>query len=254
MKTLRRISRYSLLIGYALMGVLLTLLMARTGEGGVPTPRFFRIIQWWHHGLCRALGLDIRVKGTPHAGSALVVANHISWLDIHILGGLAPLCFVSKAEVSGWPLIGWFSRVTGTVFIQRGARGAAEATSREMETRLQAGAKVALFPEGTTSDGSDVRRFHSRLFHTAVATHRPVQPVAITYPHPEGVNPVAPFIDDQSLLDNLWHLTGEKRIQVEVNFLPLQDTHGASRTDLAAHAHTIVRAVVHDGHQGSQRG
>lgn len=148
---------------------------------------------WVTQGVCRAafwvLGIRHKTVGERMAQPGAVVANHSSWLDIFALNARKRVYFVSKAEVAGWPGIGWLARATGTVFIARVAREA-RAQKALFEDRLDAGHKLLFFPEGTSSDGVRVLPFKSSLFAAFFSDHlRPmmwVQPVAVVYRAPEG--------------------------------------------------------------------
>ncbi len=150
-----------------------------------------------------------------------MVANHISWLDIALLGGVANPRFLSKQEVRQWPVIGWLAEKSGTLFITRGKAGAAAQASATILQALQSGRSVLLFPEGTTTTGNDVRTFHARLLAPAFDANVPVQPVAVRYPGKDGLtHPLVPYVDQQSLWDNLKSVLAEPGIQAEIHFLP----------------------------------
>ena len=137
-----------------------------------------------------AIRLDAQLAGaTP---GSLIVANHISWLDIYALNAARPMAFVSKAEVRDWPLIGWLAANTDTVFLRRGSRGHARIVNAEIDALLNAGKDVAIFPEGTTTDGTHLLNFHGALLQPAVETGRPVQPVALSYHDGDGRRSLAP--------------------------------------------------------------
>lgn len=151
---------------------------------------------WITQGVCRAafwiIGIRHRTHGARMSEAGAVVANHASWLDIFALNARKRVYFVSKAEVAGWPGIGWLARATGTVFIERVARKAAE--QRDVfRTRLLAGHKLLFFPEGTSSDGRRVLPFKSTLFAAFFSDElrelMHLQPVTVVYTAPEGADP-----------------------------------------------------------------
>lgn len=149
-------------IEHLLTGALITLAVATLRALG-RAPRWQpEIVRWWHQRLCRILGLRVTVRGDIRA-PALLVANHVSWLDIPVLGAQGRVGFLSKAEVRRWPIIGWMAAVAGTLFIERGANRFAEAIAA-VRARIAAGSAVVVFAEGTTSAGAGVRRFLPRLF------------------------------------------------------------------------------------------
>jgi 1-acyl-sn-glycerol-3-phosphate acyltransferase len=123
---------------------------------------------------------------------SLIVANHISWLDIYALNAVRPMVFVAKAEVRHWPLIGWLAANTDTVFLRRGSCGHARLISAQIDALLSAGRDVAIFPEGTTTDGTHLLHFHGALLQAAVNAGRPVQPVALSYHDANGHRSLAP--------------------------------------------------------------
>ncbi|WP_233880344.1 lysophospholipid acyltransferase family protein [Paraburkholderia flagellata] len=135
---------------------------------------------------------------------ALVVSNHISWIDIYVINAWRPTPFVSKAEIRHWPLIGWFAQNLDTVFVEREKRSDARRIMHELAERLTRGELMCVFPEGTTSDGRALLPFHSNMFQAAVSAGRPVQPLCILYEDAQGRQSVAPaYIDDLSLKDSL---------------------------------------------------
>lgn len=140
------------------------------------------------------LRLSVQTSGQPATGRTALVANHSSWLDIFVLNSATQVYFVSKAEVANWPGIGWLARATGTVFIRRDRREAAEHKSM-LETRLQAGHRLLVFPEGTSSDGLRVLPFKTTLFQAFLGPDLrdvlQVQPVSVTYSAPAGADPRA---------------------------------------------------------------
>lgn len=150
---------------------------------------------WITQGVCRAafviLGIRHTTKGERMREMGAVVANHSSWLDIFALNARKRVYFVSKAEVAGWPGIGWLARATGTVFIARVAREA-RAQKNLFERRLDAGHKLLFFPEGTSSDGMRVLPFKSTLFAAFFTDHlrevMAVQPVTVIYHAPPGAD------------------------------------------------------------------
>lgn len=135
--------------------------------------------------LLRALSLSVDASVAP-LEPGLLVGNHLSYLDILVLGALHPLVFVSKAEVHSWPVFGWLARKSGTLFIRRDRRSDLVRVRQEMETAVSAGLTVAFFPEGTTTDGSIILPFHPGLFVGATENAWPVTPVWLGYEMEEG--------------------------------------------------------------------
>jgi len=159
-----------------------------------PTTRL-RLRQRWSARLLGVLGIELRTRGEAVQPGSLLVANHISWVDIFVINALAPTAFISKAEVRQWPLIGWLAARNETVFLRRGSRGHARQVNAEIAALLDAGRNVAVFPEGTTTDGSKVLGFHAALLQPALSAGHPVQPVALSYRSPDGRFSRAPAYD-----------------------------------------------------------
>lgn len=248
MPTARRIYRIALLLLHAALGVVLTLLMTRPRQAA-PGPVFDAIVCWWRARAARILHLELRVRGRPVDGPALLVANHISWMDIPVLGWIPTISFLSKAEVRRWPVIGWLAARGGTLFIRRGERKGADAAAEQITWHLVRGRKVVLFPEGTTTDGSGVRKFHPRLFSSAMLAGVPVQPIALRYTLPQGQargtpHPSAPFIGDDTFPAHLWRVLGERRIVAEVEFLAPLIVRSHDRKTLAQSAQQQITRVV----------
>lgn len=198
-------------------------LMVITGALWNPHSRLVkRCKRWWLNKATRIMGVHIRVHGQiPDQKGVLLASNHVSWFDIPLLGGLTQLNFLSKAEVRDWPLIGKLAESTGTLFIRRGA-GDANRVADQISDYLEAGRSVLFFPEGTTSSGEDVGRFHPKLFRSALRHSAQVCPVALSYfvPGHDG-NPIA-FIGDDEFTQHLWKLLQYPRIEANVSFLPLR--------------------------------
>ena len=166
----------------------------------------------------RAMNIQCRVHGQPPA-HGLVVSNHLSYLDIVILSAMMPCFFVSKAEVGGWPYFGKAARVGGTLFIDRRSRSSTLEVARQIAERLRLAIPVLLFPEGTSSDGSQVLRFHSSLFQPAVAAGAPVTAAAVRYVIEDGrTERDLCWFDDSLFLPHLWKALGTAGFSAEVRF------------------------------------
>lgn len=174
------------------------------------------VIRWWYRRFCNILNLDIRVHGVPLDRHALWVSNHVSWLDIPVLGANFPVYFLSKAEVARWPVVGWLARVAGTLFIQRGS-GDAGQVENQLAHHLNDGRNVLFFPEGTTTDGSRLKRFFHKLFGAAVKTQVPIQPVLVCYrDEHDALHPHAPFIGDDEFLSHAIDILKGHRMVVDI--------------------------------------
>lgn len=176
----------------------------------------------WVQDSCRrilaTLGIRCRVEGTPPA-RGLVVANHLSYLDILILSAPMPCFFVSKAEVDRWPFFGMAARAGGTIFIDRSSRASAEEVTEQIALRLGLPVPVLFFPEGTSTNGKRVLHFHSRLFQSAVVAGAPVTAASIRYAI-EGEMPESElcWFGDEAFLPHLWRTLGTPGFAAEVRF------------------------------------
>ena len=208
-------------------------------------PRRAAHVSRWAARLLAILGIQVRVLGRrPVSGQAgvLIAANHVSWLDIHLLHSLLPARFISKAEVRGWPLIGWLAEAAGTVFLVREKKADAMRVNRAMAEHLRLGDCLALFPEGTTSDGSELLPFYPSLFQPAVEAGTQVWPVRIRYRTAAGErSEAAAYHGDMSLGQSFRRIVRARDIEAEVYFLPPIDSTGLSRRELARRTEDAIR-------------
>jgi len=227
---------------HVLVAALVTAVAALLCALHLQTGWLARVTRAWHARLCRLLGLDIQVDGTA-ADGVLLVANHVSWLDIPVLGACAPFVFLSKSEVRHWPLIGWMAGIVDTLYIERGAHQTADLAAA-IGDQIRAGRSVVIFPEGTTGEGHDLRRFHSRLFAAAQQPGIRVQPVAIRYGSNGKPDGVAPFVGDDGLVSHLWRVLHQRRLPVRITFLPAFDPAGLDRRALAEQSRAAIAGVL----------
>lgn len=164
------------------------------------------IVRWWLHVACRMIGIRIKSIGTitPHS-PVCIVANHISWLDIVVLGGTYPVSFLSKDEIRHWPIIGYIGTVAGTLYIKRGS-GSTQAI-QQIKDQLEASNNISIFPEATTGTGEKLQRFYPRMFAALMDGKTHIQPIALIYPPPEQpqINTVNPRVPLQSSSNFLFH-------------------------------------------------
>ena len=203
----------------------------------------------YHRLVCRLLGIRLEVKGrAPEEGPLLIVSNHVSWLDIMVLSAVAPLSFVAKREVAGWPFFGTLARLQRTVFVDRDRRHATGNSRDEMKDRLQAGDILVLFPEGTSSDGRRVLPFKSSFFGAADTEGVLVQPVSLAYrghrnlPMNRRLMPAYAWYGDMDLAPHLLEALATGPIEVTVVcHAPLSLSGEMNRKALARHAEAEVR-------------
>jgi 1-acyl-sn-glycerol-3-phosphate acyltransferase len=213
-----------------------------------PEQRHARI-GWWSAGLVRAMGLKLVVSGVaPRPGATLLVANHVSWLDIAAIHAAAPHArFVSKADVLAWPLLGWLIKNAGTLFIERERKRDALRVVHTMAEALQRGETVAIFPEGTTGAGPELLPFHANLLHAAVTTETPVQPVALRFfDAAHAFSPAAEFLGETTLLQSVWRIASSRQLGVQVRLLPPMGTAHADRRALAEHLRSEIERSLLD--------
>ena len=202
-------------------------------------------IRWWSAGLLRVMGLTVQVSGTaPRPGATLLVANHVSWLDIAAIHAAVPHAhFVSKADVLRWPLLGRLIRNAGTLFIERERKRDALRVVHAMADALKAGDTVAIFPEGTTGTGPEPLPFHANLLQAAVATATPVQPVVLRFfDAAAAYSDAAVYIGETTLLQSMWRIASARGLGVQVQILPPVATSAHSeRRALAEHLRELIR-------------
>ena len=203
-------------------------------------------VQAWARKMLAVLGIGLQVRGVPAPhGPMLLVANHVSWLDILVMHAARHCRFVSKAEVRHWPLIGTLATGAGTLYIERKSRRDALRVVHEMAARLQAGDVLAVFPEGTTSDGVDLLPFHANLIQAAVAADAPAQPVALQFLDAATGRPsvTAAYIGDDTLVASLWRTVSGPPITATVSFGEPQRVGTRDRRAWAADLQEAVRAL-----------
>lgn len=201
-------------------------------------------IKRWSQSLLRILGVRLHVHGEPpraRSGPVMLVANHVSWLDIFAINAALPVRFVAKSEVRSWPAIGWLSMKTGTLFIKRARRRDTLRINREIADAMLDGDTVAVFPEGTTTDGSRVLRFHSSLLQPALLAQAHVHPVALRFERGDGSLCIeAAYDGDKSLWDSILLMVAQPAIHVHLWFLPALALNVAHRRTLATAAHEVI--------------
>jgi 1-acyl-sn-glycerol-3-phosphate acyltransferase len=237
----RRLGRIALLLLHTSAGVLLAALV-------LPLLRSRRrdaLIVAWSRMLLGLLGVRAVVAPAPTVpGGALLVCNHVSWLDVFAIFLARRVHFVSKSEVRHWPVAGWLAQKAGTLFLERGRRADTLRVNADMAALLRDGAWVAVFPEGTTSDGRSLRRFLPSLLQPAVDLDCPVVPAALRYRTPDGAYTAAPaYVDGMSLWRSLLAITAEPGIVAELRFGEPIAPNG-HRRDLAAAAEAATARLV----------
>ncbi len=203
-------------------------------------------VQVWALQLLALWGIHLKVCGQPVVcGPALMVANHISWLDILVIHAARFCRFVSKSDIRAWPLIGTLASGAGTLYIERASRRDALRMVRDMAEAMQDGDVVAVFPEGTTSDGRTLLPFHANLIQAAIEADAPVQPMSLQFVDARSGAPTfAPcYIGDDTLLGSVWRTLCAEPITARVHFGAPQAAMGRDRRQWAADLRQAVIAL-----------
>ncbi len=211
----------------------------------VGLPARERLTRRWSRkllGMCR-VSVEQR-DGAPVLAHALIVANHVSWLDIFVINALHPCRFVAKAEIRAWPVLGWLAAAAGTVFIARGNRRELRHIFKGLVTVLQEGQRVAFFPEGTTSRQGELLPFHANLFEAAIDAKVAVQPYALSYVDGRGAfHASVDYTGDTTFVDSMFTILEGPPVIARLQALAPIDATGAHRRELAQTAEDAVRAV-----------
>jgi 1-acyl-sn-glycerol-3-phosphate acyltransferase len=214
----------------------------------IDLPRRRAIIRRWSVRMLRMLRVEARLHGVPEdglPGNLLIVANHISWLDIFVLNALQPARFVAKAELRRWPVVGWLSASVGTLFVERERRRHARSINDEAAAALSRGDVVAIFPEGTTTDGTTMLPFKGSLLQPIVDAAGHVQPIAIRYRDAAGTQSTAPaYVGDTSFMTSLWRVTAERSLVAELHLVAALPARARHRRELARAAEDAIRRVL----------
>ena len=203
--------------------------------GGLDAAQRHAAIGRWSTGLLRTLGIAVQLDGRVHAGGVLLVANHVSWLDITALHAVVPHArFVSKADIQSWPLLSPLADAAGTLYLMRERKRDALRVVHLVAQALSEGQVVAVFPEGTTSDGRTLLPFHANLLQAAIATATPVQPIVLRFSDArEPISRAAEFIGATTLVESLWRVARADGLVANLTLLPARASAHADRRALA---------------------
>lgn len=237
---LRRITRITRLALHFARGLVTVVFVFPSLDAGA---RRARIRRWSQH-LLDVLNVELRMSGALAHPNVQVVANHVSWLDIFALHAVGPVRFIAKSEIARWPLIGRLVRGVGTLFVERARRRDTHRVNREVADALSGGDIVAVFPEGTVTDGSKVLPFKASLLQPAIDAGGRVQPVAIAYRGADGERARAAAYDDVHFIGSLWRVAGEAAMRVELTASSPIATAGRHRRDVAREAEHAIRMVL----------
>ena len=203
-------------------------------------------VQAWALQLLALWGIHLKVLGQPvRSGPALMVCNHISWLDILVIHAARYCRFVSKSDIRGWPLVGMLATGAGTLYIERSRRKDALRMVRDMADALRDGDVLAVFPEGTTSDGRSLLPFHANLIQSAIEAEAPVQPMSLRFVDARSGEPtLAPcYIGDDTLVASVWRTLTAPPITAVVCFGDPQSANGRDRRQWASELRQTVMVL-----------
>lgn len=217
-----------------------------------------RTLQRWSAELLKILNIRISITADDalyYLQPGIIITNHISWLDVFVLNAVVPMRFVAKSEVRRWPLIGWMCARVQTLFIERGNARDAARIGGEMATVLQRGECFAVFPEGTTTDGTKVGAFHASMLQPAIDAGVQIHPVALRYQDAQGAHSTsAAYIGELSLIDSMWRIFVCHSLHVHLVATPSLTAAGSDRRTLAQRARQQICTAVeimHDGAHGA---
>ena len=206
------------------------------------------LVGWWAAKLLRIVGLTVRIEGAPPLADetgAMIAANHVSWLDIFALQSVRPTRFVAKSEVRDWPIAGWIAERAGTLFIRRGLRRDVGRINEIVRRALQGGDCVGIFPEGTTTEGDELAKFHSSLFEPAVANRARVHPCAIRYEHADGsLCRAVAYVGEISFMQSLGLAIRQRGVVARLSFGEPLEAAGLPRRELAADCRASVASLL----------
>jgi len=216
-------------------------------------------VRWWSRRLLVLCRVEVRLAATPASSrtslvrdalevggpGALLVLNHVSWLDIFIVHAQRPAHFIAKAEIARWPLVGYLTDRTGAVFIERGRRHAVREANHRVAAMLVDGELVGMFPEGTTSDGARLLPFHANLIQPAIDAQAPIVVAGVRYRDRDG-HPTAAtlYTGDISLLDSMMRIVRLGPVFAEFTMIGTIDTIGITRHEAARRARTMIAKTM----------
>jgi len=222
-------------------GLLFPLLPARKRDA---------LVRFWSQIALVALGIRLELHHHPGAApiaatrGSLLLINHTSWADVFVVAAVTPARFVAKSDIERWPLLGRFAASVGTVFIERGRRHAVAHVNHAVRARLQAGQSVGIFPEGTTTDGSVLLRFHSNMVQAALEAQAPVVPLGVRYVQDGRPTAAAAFIGEMTLAGSMWRILVTPRLTAQLYWLPAIVCAGQTRQAIAGHARDAIAAAL----------
>ncbi|MFM7461519.1 MAG: lysophospholipid acyltransferase family protein [Burkholderiales bacterium] len=239
-----RAFRWTRMLLHVTQGLLVTLLVYPR-----VTPRIrAAITQAWSAKMLRILNITLSIHGArpaEHTNKLFVVANHVSWLDIFVINATTPSRFVAKSEIRDWPIAGTLCDAAGTIFVHRAKRSDTARINAEIHDALEQGDTVAIFPEGTTTSGDRLLKFHTSLFEPAVVNTALLAPAAIRYRNTDGeANLAAVFVGATTFAQSISNIISQKKMIADITFAPSIATDSLSRRDAALCAENAIAAIL----------
>jgi 1-acyl-sn-glycerol-3-phosphate acyltransferase len=242
--SLIRAFRWTRMLLHIAQGLLVTILLYPRVRPQVRAA----LTQAWAKKMLRILNITLAVHGArPEANTPklFVIANHVSWLDIFVINATTPSRFVAKSEIRDWPIAGVLCEAAGTIFVQRSKRSDTARINAEIHEALEQGDTVAIFPEGTTTAGDRLLKFHTSLFEPAVANQALLAPAAIRYRNTNGEpSEAALFIGETTFVQSISAIIAKKKMIADITFAPIIATDSLSRRDAALLAENAIAAIL----------
>ena len=202
------------------------------------------LVRWWSGAMLRICQVEVCLFNDSNGASddhVLVVANHVSWLDIFLLNSFRPCHFVAKADIRAWPILGWLSDQAGTIFIARGKQREVRRIYEGLVHQITDGKRIAFFPEGTTATQGSILPFHANLFEAAIEAKVPIQAFSIRYLNAKGaLHHAVDFTGDMTFAESMNLILRGGKITAELRQLPLISTEAAHRREVAQTARLLV--------------
>ena len=208
-----------------------------------------RLVRWWSGKLVRILGIRVHVSGhapRTHGEAAMIAANHVSWVDNFVVMSVRPARFIAKSEIRDWPVAGWIADRAGTIFVKRERRREIAHIVGRVHDALAQGDCIGLFPEGTTTEGDRLLRFHSSLFEPAIANAATIHPAAIRYEHADGSPcPAFAYVGETTFMESVTHVIGERGVVARLAFgEAIEPRGGLDRRGAARIAHERTASLL----------
>ncbi len=204
----------------------------------------YKLIRWWCQQLLAAFNIKVIVSGDippDDLSHAMIIANHVSWADIHVLNSVIPLRYIAKSDIRHWPIFGFFASRVNTLFVDRAKKQDALRIVDITSACLEAGDRLCFFPEGTTTDGTSVLPFKSSLIEASIRSGTSIYPVAISYPLANGgINTEMAYAGDTTLKESMQQALAIKSPIVNIHFLAPVSTKDQNRRTLAYHVHNLI--------------